>query len=73
MVVGECMNLKNGFVCSSGKYQNYPCPYQYSKNKCKSAIMVTEDMKRQWDEKGVVTIIDNELLEDLRIEQMEQM
>ena len=73
MVVGECINLINGFICSSGKYQNYPCPYRNNTSKCTSSILVTNDMKKQWDEKGVVTIMDKEFLDDLRLEQQEQM
>ena len=56
MVVGECVHLVNSFICSEGKHQNYPCPYRMSCFKCPSCVIVTENMKKEWDETGVVLI-----------------
>lgn len=53
--VGGCFHLVNDFVCSEGRYQNYPCPYS-NIDKCPCSIKVTEQMVKQWNEKGCVTI-----------------
>ena len=31
--IGDCVHLVNDFVCSHGKYQNYPCPYRSNTEK----------------------------------------
>jgi hypothetical protein len=61
MNIGECLHLVNSFICSEGKYQNYPCPYS-NINKCPYSIGVTEKMVEQWNEEGRVTL----RLEDLK-------
>ena len=61
MKVGGCLHLSNGFVCSEGRYQNYPCPYGSNINKCPCSIEVTEKMAKQWNEEGRVTLSFSEL------------
>jgi hypothetical protein len=56
MNVGECIHLCNSFICSEGKHQNYPCPYQGDFKKCPRCIVVTEEMHEQWENTGVVRI-----------------
>lgn len=53
--IGGCMHLSSGFICSEGKYQNYPCPYA-DIDKCPCSIKVTEKMVEQWDTKGFVSL-----------------
>lgn len=60
--IGGCLNLCNGFLCSEGKYQNYPCPYGSNIGQCPCSIEVTEKMAKQWQEEGRVTL----RLEDLK-------
>ena len=60
--VGGCLNLANDFVCSEGRYQNYPCPYGSDIDRCPCSIKVTEKMAKQWNEEGRVTL----RLEDLK-------
>ena len=60
--IGGCLNLVNGFVCSEGRYQNYPCPYGSDIDRCPCSIKVTEKMAKQWNEEGRVTL----RLEDLK-------
>lgn len=55
-VIGGCLHLCNGFICSEGKHQNYPCPYGSNISKCPCSIEVTEKMAKQWDEEGRVTL-----------------
>ena len=54
--VGQCLHLVNDFICSEGKYQNYPCPYRYDIGKCKCSIVITEEMAEQWKTKGYIYI-----------------
>ena len=54
--IGGCIHLVNDFVCSEGRYQNYPCPYKSDINKCPCSIGVTEKMVKQWNEEGQVVI-----------------
>lgn len=54
--IGGCLHLINDFICSEGRYQNYPCPYKSDINKCPCSIKVTAKMVEQWDEKGCVVI-----------------
>ena len=61
ITVGDCLHLCNGFVCSEGKHQNYPCPYN-DIDKCPCSIKVTEKMAKQWNEEGRVSL----RLEDLK-------
>ena len=60
--VGGCLHLVNDFVCSEGRYQNYPCPYGSDIDRCPCSIKVTEKMAKQWNEEGRVTL----RLEDLK-------
>ena len=60
--IGGCFHLVNDFVCSEGRYQNYPCPYGSNIDKCPCSIKVTEKMVKQWNEEGRVTL----RLEDLK-------
>ena len=61
MKAGECLHLINSFICSEGKYQNYPCPYQGDFTKCKSCVLVTNEMEEQMRICGCVRIpIQNE-------------
>ena len=62
IAVGSCLNLSNGFICSEGRYQNYPCPYGSDIDRCPCSIKVTEKMAKQWNEEGRVTL----RLEDLK-------
>lgn len=55
-IVGECLHLVNSFVCSCGVHQNYPCPYRPNFEKCKASIIITEEMKEQWETKGCIVI-----------------
>jgi hypothetical protein len=59
--IGDCLHLSNGFVCSEGRYQNYPCPYGSNINKCPCSIEVTEKMVKQWNEEGRITLSFSEL------------
>lgn len=59
--IGGCLNLSNGFICSEGRYQNYPCPYGSNINKCPCSIEVTEKMVKQWNEEGRITLSFSEL------------
>lgn len=59
MIVGECAHLINSFICSEGKYQNYPCPYRYDISKCKCAIKVTPEMVEQYKNNGCIIIHTN--------------
>lgn len=59
--IGGCFHLVNDFVCSEGRYQNYPCPYD-NIDRCPCSIKVTEKMAKQWNEEGRVTL----RLEDLK-------
>jgi hypothetical protein len=59
--IGGCLHLINGFVCSEGRYQNYPCPYGNNINKCPCSIEVTEKMAKQWNEEGCITLSFSEL------------
>lgn len=54
--IGDCLNRHNGFLCSEGKYQNYPCPYGSNISKCPCSIEVTEKIAKQWQEEGRVTL-----------------
>lgn len=56
MKSGECLHLNSGFLCTEGKYQNYPCPYMGKFNACPCSIPVTDEMERQWKEKGCVVV-----------------
>ena len=56
MVLGECLHLANSFVCTQGKYQNYPCPYRNDISKCGCSIKVTEKMIEQWNKYGYITL-----------------
>ena len=59
--IGGCLHLTNGFICSEGKHQNYPCPYTGNISKCPCSIEVTEKMAKQWQEEGRVTLMCSEL------------
>jgi hypothetical protein len=50
--IGSCVHLVNDFVCSHGKYQNYPCPYRSNAEKCPCYVAFTEQMEKQLNEKG---------------------
>lgn len=50
--VGSCFHLINDFICSEGKYQNYPCPYRNSTNKCPCFAAITKEMVESWDRCG---------------------
>lgn len=50
-VVGECLHLASGFLCTEGKHQNYPCPYA-NIAKCSCSIPITEEMAESWKTKG---------------------
>lgn len=50
--IGVCVHLVNGFVCSHGKHQNYPCPYRNNTTKCACCIPFTKQMEKQLKEKG---------------------
>lgn len=56
MKVGECIHLVSGFICTEGKYQNYPCPFQGNMGKCACSIPVTEKMVEQWNSQGYVSL-----------------
>lgn len=53
--VGQCLHLVSDFICSEGKYQNYPCPY-CDISKCPNAIVITEEMVKQWQTKGYIHV-----------------
>lgn len=59
--VGGCLHLVNNFICTEGKYQNYPCPYRSNINKCPCSIEITEKMVEQWKEKGYVAVASSEM------------
>lgn len=56
MVVGECLHLVNSFICTEGKYQNYPCPYRNDISKCCCSIKTTEEMIKQRQKNGCITM-----------------
>lgn len=49
MKVGQCIHLVSDFICTEGKYQNYPCPYRDNINKCPCPITVTTEMAEQFN------------------------
>lgn len=55
-VVGECFHMINGFLCTEGKHQNYPCPYGDKANQCSCFIPITREMVEQWEEHGCIHI-----------------
>lgn len=59
MKEGQCLHLVNGFVCSEGKYQNYPCPYRYDIHNCVCSIKVTKEMVEQYKTTGRIIITYN--------------
>lgn len=59
--IGGCFHLVNDFVCSEGRYQNYPCPYKNNIDKCPCSIEVTERIAKQWNEEGKVVFLPSEL------------
>ena len=58
--VGGCFHLVNDFVCSEGRYQNYPCPYS-NIDKCPCSIKVTDKMVKQWNDEGQIIILPSEI------------
>lgn len=56
LIVGECLHLKNSFICSEGEYQNCPCPYRNDISKCCCSISITEKMAEQWNKEGCVSL-----------------
>jgi hypothetical protein len=56
MKVGQCIHLVSDFICTEGKYQNYPCPYKGNISKCSCSIQVTTEMAEQWKAKGYVKV-----------------
>lgn len=61
MKVGQCIYLINDFVCSDGKYQNFPCPFRNSGCVCSSAVIVTQEMKDKWEKTGIVKFNSNKI------------
>ena len=55
-MIGTCLHLMNGFICSEGKHQNHPCPYRNDIHNCISSIKVTKEMVEQLNEKGYISI-----------------
>ena len=53
---GSCLHLANDFICTEGKYQNYPCPYRNDIYNCICSINVTKEMVEQLKETGCVSI-----------------
>lgn len=56
MEAGKCFHLINGFICSEGQYQNYPCPYRGEYSCCSKFINVTKEMAEQYKTKGYVRV-----------------
>lgn len=50
--IGACVHLVIDYVCSHGKYQNYPCPYRNKPGNCPCYIAFTEQMAKDLKEKG---------------------
>lgn len=61
MIAGECLHLAGSFICSDKIHQNYPCPYRNDISKCPHSIVITEQMKEQYDNHGCVTVPLSEL------------
>ena len=53
--IGACVHLVNNFVCSSGKHQNYPCPFRYDFSKCRCFVPFDQEMKNKLETKGYFT------------------
>lgn len=64
LVVGECFNAWNGFLCMEGPHQNYPCPYRADIEKCFCSIPITEEIVKAWEEKGSVQLTREQLKYD---------
>lgn len=54
-IIGDCVHLVNNFVCSCGKYQNYPCPFKGDFTKCKNFVPFTQKMLDDVKTKGYFT------------------
>ena len=63
VVIGECFHLVNSFICSEGKHQNFPCPYQGDFKKCPNCIVTTQSMVDQMDKHGFVSMCQNHSVE----------
>ena len=55
-MIGTCLHCMNGFICSEGKHQNYPCPYRNDIHNCVCSIKVTKEMVEQLNEEGYISI-----------------
>lgn len=55
-MIGTCLHCFDGFICSEGKHQNYPCPYRNDIYNCVSSIKVTKEMVEQLNEEGYISI-----------------
>ena len=50
--VGQCLNCSGG-ICSTGKYQNYCCPFVFQK-KCPRYIPITQKMIDHFEKYGYI-------------------
>lgn len=55
--IGDCFHANCG-ICTYGKYQNYPCPYNRL-NQCPGYIALTEKMIESWNKCGYIKINTN--------------
>lgn len=55
-LIGTCVHMVNGFICSEGKHQNYLCPYRNDIHNCVCSIKVTKEMVEQLNECGCISI-----------------
>ena len=55
-IIGTCVHMANGFICTEGKHQNYPCPYRNDIHNCICSIKWTKEMVEQLNETGCVSI-----------------
>lgn len=56
-LIGTCVHMMNGFICSEGKHQNYPCPYRHDIYNCICSVKWTKEMVEQLNETGHISII----------------
>ena len=55
-LVGTCVHMLNGFICSEGKHQNHPCPYRNDPHNCICSVKWTKEMVEQLNETGHINI-----------------
>ena len=55
-IIGTCVHMANGFICTEGKHQNYPSPYRNDIHNCICSIKWTKEMVEQLNETGCVSI-----------------